>query len=126
MFTFHGIHKSWKYWTSPLPKSWVLRIHIGQGFLFGNNFEWVYKAYISAAGRKKTLPITVELYSAIFGSTSLTVSRWMKEALKLARINVSIFKCHSARVESSSKASTAVFSLEDILARGSWSIADIL
>ena len=52
---------------------------------------------------------------------SSTVSRWIKEALKLAGIDVSIFKGHSTRETSSSKASKAGLSPVDILARGSWS-----
>ena len=53
--------------------------------------------------------------------SSSTVSRWIKEALKLAGIDVSIFKGHSKRTASSSKVSKAGLSLADILARGSWS-----
>ena len=48
---------------------------------------------------------------------SSTVSRRIKETLKLAEIDVSIFKGHSTRAASSSKASKVGLSL----ARGSWS-----
>lgn len=56
--------------------------------------------------------------------SSLTVSRWIKEALKLTGIDVSILKGHSTRAVSSSKASKAGLSLADISlypGRGSWS-----
>ena len=64
VFTFHKLHKSWKYGKTP-PSLEFPRIYKGQGPLCGNNFESVYKAYISAAFRKKALPSTVELYSSI-------------------------------------------------------------
>ena len=47
--------------------------------------------------------------------SSSTVSRWIKKALKLAGIDVSIFKGHSTRAMSSSKANKAGCSLADIL-----------
>ena len=51
--------------------------------------------------------------------SNTTVSRWIKESLKLLGIDVSIFKGHSTRAASSSKASKAGLSLADILTRGS-------
>ena len=53
--------------------------------------------------------------------SSSTVSKWIKEALKLAGTDVSIFKGHSTRAASSSKAIKVGLCLSDILARGSWS-----
>ena len=52
--------------------------------------------------------------------SSSAISRLIMEALNLTGINVSIFKGHSARAESSSKAIKASFSMADILARSSW------
>ena len=43
--------------------------------------------------------------------SSSTVTRWIKGTLKLARIDVSIFKGHSTRAASSSKSSKAGLSL---------------
>ena len=53
--------------------------------------------------------------------SSSTVSRWIKEAVKLGGIDVSIFKGHSTRTASSAKVSKADLSLVDILTRCSWS-----
>ena len=53
--------------------------------------------------------------------SSSTVSRWIKEGLKLAGIDVAIFNGRSVRVASSSNASKSNLTLEYILARSSWS-----
>ena len=56
--------------------------------------------------------------------SSSTVSRRIKEALKLTGIDVSILKGHSTRAVSSSKASKVGLSLADTSlypGRGSWS-----
>ena len=49
------------------------------------------------------------------------VSRWIKETIKLAGIELSIFKGHSTRAGSSSKASKAGLFQAVMLAIGSWS-----
>ena len=50
-----------------------------------------------------------------------TVSRWVKEVLKLAGINTELFKAHSVRSASSSKAFVYGLSLSTILNQGNWS-----
>ena len=49
-----------------------------------------------------------------------TLARWVKETMHLSGIDTSIFKAHSCRSASSSKASLSV-SLESILKAGQWS-----
>ena len=50
---------------------------------------------------------------------SLTVSRWIKEILKKT-VDVDVFKGHSTRSASTSKACLSGISVDDILSRGSW------
>ena len=50
-----------------------------------------------------------------------TVSRWLKEALKLAGIDTSTFTGHSTRAASTSKAKVTGVSIQDIVKRGHWS-----
>ena len=50
-----------------------------------------------------------------------TISGWLKKTLKQAGINNDLFKAHSARSASSSKASVGGAPLVEILKRGSWS-----
>ena len=51
---------------------------------------------------------------------SLTVSRWIKEILKKTGVDVDVFKGHSTRSASTSKACLSGISVDDILSRGSW------
>ena len=54
--------------------------------------------------------------------SSSAASRWIKETLKLAGIDVPIFNGYSTRAASSSKVSKAGLSLvDDIFGRSSWS-----
>ena len=50
-----------------------------------------------------------------------TISRWIKETLKIAGINTEIFKGHSSRSAASTGAGLAGASTSDILNMGSWS-----
>ena len=52
---------------------------------------------------------------------SSTVSRWLKQILGLAGIDTSIFKGHSTRSASSSKAEVSGASVSDIMKQGHWS-----
>ena len=52
---------------------------------------------------------------------SSTVSRWIKEILKETRVDVDVFKGHSTRSASTSKACLSGISVDDILSRRSWS-----
>ena len=52
---------------------------------------------------------------------SCTISGWLKKTLKQTGINTDLFKDHSTRSASGSKASVCGAPLVDILKRGSWS-----
>ena len=55
------------------------------------------------------------------GVSSSTVSRWIVEMLSLSGIDTDMFKGHSTRSASSSKASVQGVPLQEILKRGHWS-----
>ena len=50
-----------------------------------------------------------------------TVSRWLGQVLAMAGINTEVFKAHSTRAASSSKAEVTGVSLTDIIKQGHWS-----
>ena len=52
---------------------------------------------------------------------SATFARWIKEVLSLAGIDTNIFKSHSVRSASTSKAKALGLTTKDILAKGNWS-----
>jgi site-specific recombinase XerD len=52
--------------------------------------------------------------------TSSTVGRWIKEQLKEAGIDTSVFSAHSTRGAGASKASSAGVSIQSILNQGHW------
>ena len=49
-----------------------------------------------------------------------TVSRWLGQVLAMAGINTEVFKAHSTRAASSSKAEVTGVSLTDIIKQGHW------
>ena len=52
-----------------------------------------------------------------------TVSRWLGQVLAMAGINTEVFKAHSTRSASSSKAEVTGVSLTDVIKQGHWSQA---
>ena len=50
-----------------------------------------------------------------------TISRWLRDILQRAGIDVSVYKAHSTRAASSSKAAAQYFPIEKILKSGGWS-----
>ena len=57
------------------------------------------------------------------GSQSSTIANWVKLVLKMAVNDSSLYKAHSCRSPSTSKAKVLGISLKDILKRGQWSWA---
>ena len=53
--------------------------------------------------------------------TSATIARWLREVLKLAGVDVSIFSGHSVRGASTSAAAGAGITTNDILKAADWS-----
>ena len=67
---------------------------------------------------KQLLLSSIRPHNAV---VSCTISGWLKKTLKQAGINTDLFKAHSTRSASSSKASVGRAPLVEILKRGSWS-----
>ena len=82
--------------------------------------EYINRTYQRRAEKRRPQLLLSFIQPYVEVSTS-TVSRWIKEVLKLAGIDISIFKGHSTSAASSFKASKADLSLADILSGGSWS-----
>ena len=101
-----------------LPKSWVLWIHRWQGVVTTLD-EYIKRTYLRRTGKRRSQLLLRFIHPYVEVSRS-TVSWWIKETLKLAGIDISIFKRHSTRAVSSSEASKTGFSVSDILARGCW------
>jgi len=78
---------------------------------------------------KKTKPLRAEQFHQLFISfikphkpvTSSTIARWLKETLSAAGIDTEIFKAHSVRGASTSKAAESGISSAEILVAADWS-----
>ena len=82
--------------------------------------EYIKRTYQRRAEKRRS-QLLLSFIQPYVEVSSSTVSRCIKEALKLAGIDASIFKGHPTRASFSSKASEAGLSLADILGKGSWS-----
>ena len=120
IFTFHKLRKSWRKGKAPpklyfykYPKDHELCVVSALNEYLKRTETW------RSNGDKFQLLLSyirphVEVYSS-------TVSRWIKEILKETRVDVDVFKGHSTRSASTSKACLSGISVDDILSRGSWS-----
>ena len=118
VFTFHKLHKSWNYGKAPPSLEFCEYTEDRDLCVVTTLNEYIKRTYQRRAEKRRSQLLLSFIQSCVEMSSS-TVS--LKEVLKLAEIDVLIFKCHSTRAASSSKASKAGLSLADILARGSWS-----
>lgn len=73
--------------------------------------------------RVKTSKLFVSYTAPHKAITRDTISRWIKTTLALSGINTDIFKAHSTRAASTSKAKKADIPVEDILKAAGWSNA---
>ena len=53
--------------------------------------------------------------------TKPSIARWIKDILAMAGININIYKAHSTRSASTSKAESLGLSIEEIVEQGNWS-----
>ena len=120
VFTFHRLHKSWKYGKAPPSLEFCEYTEDRDLCVVTTLNQYIKRTYQRRAEKRRS-QLLLSFIQPYVEVSSSTVSRWIKEVLKLAGIDVSIFKGHSTRATSSSKASKAGFSLADILARGTWS-----
>ena len=56
--------------------------------------------------------------------TTSTVSRWLKETLRLSGIDITVYKSHSVRAAATSAAQLLNVTIEDILSAGGWAAAE--
>ena len=119
-FAFHKIHKSWKYGKAPPNLEFCKYTEDRDLCVVTTLNEYIKRTYQRRAEKRRS-QLLLSFIQPYVEVSSSTVSRWIKETLKLAGIDVFIFKGHSTREASPSKASKAGLSLADILARGSWS-----
>ena len=79
--------------------------------------------------RKKLVPVDNKAFIVTYGkphkpASADTISRWIKDTLKDAGINVDVFTSHSCRSASTSKALSVGVPLHEILKRANWSQAE--
>ena len=92
----------------------------------GNEKLCIFKCLQSYIGIRNTL-VTRDIKDLIISyrkphkPVSLeTISRWIKDELSKAGVDTSVFKAHSCRSASSSKARDAGISVSEILKKGGW------
>ena len=120
VFIFHKLHKSWKYGKAPPSLEFCEYIEDRDLCVVTTLNEYIKHTYQRCTEKRRS-QLLLSFIQPYVEVSSSAVSRWIKETLKLAGIDVSIFKGHSTRAASSSKTSKAGLSRADILARGSWS-----
>ena len=71
---------------------------------------------------RKILPIIIHGYPimAIHGYPWSSIARWLKQVLRLAGVDSSVFTAHSFRSSSTSSAKAAAIPVATILGRGQW------
>ena len=120
IFTYSKLHKSWKKGSKP-PSLSFTEFPEDEDLCVVKTL----KTYLARSGqwRQNGQP-TQLLLSHIkphIAVSSDTIARWIKTILKEAGINTQVFTAHSTRSASTSKAHSQGATLEEILARGSWS-----
>ena len=112
VFTIHKLHKSWKYGKAP-PSLEFCEYTEDRDFCVVTTLNEYIKRTYQRRAEKRRCQLLLSFVQPYVEVSSTIISRWIKEALKLAGIDVSIFKGHSARATSSSKASKAGLSLAE-------------
>ena len=75
--------------------------------------------------RRELVPPEIKQFLVTYGkphkaASDDTISRWIKNTISSAGIDIDVFKAHSTRSASSSKAKKVVIPYTEILKRGSW------
>ena len=120
-FSFNKLSKSWRQQQKPPAVEFCgysddkdLCVVTALDEYMLRSFEWRKES-----NQTQLLLGTIRPYKKI----SSTNSRWIKTVLKLDGVDINIFKGHSKRAASTSKAAVSGISLCEILERGSWSRA---
>ena len=121
MFTFGKLHKAWRKGKSP-PSLKVYSFEEDTKLCVVATLEEYLKRTKVWRGKDKSqlLLSFVKPHNPVVSST---ISGWIKNVLREAGIDTKIFKGHSKRSASTSKAGLTGLSVTDILERGSWTNA---
>ena len=121
MFTFGKLHKAWRKGKSP-PSLKVYSFEEDTKLCVVATLEEYLKRTKVWRGKDKSqlLLSFVKPHNPVVSST---ISGWIKNVLREAGIDTKIFKGHSTRSASTSKAELTGLSVTDILERGSWTNA---
>ena len=114
MFTFGKLHKAWRKGKSP-PS---LKLY---SFVVTTLEDYLKRTKVWRGKDKCQLLLSFVIpHNPVVSST---ISGWIKNVVREAGIDTKIFKGHSTRSASTSKAGLAGLSVTDILERGSWTNA---
>ena len=121
MFTFGKLHKAWRKGKSP-PSLKVCSFEEDTKLCVVATLEKYLKRTKFWRGKDKS-ELLLSFAKTHNPVVSSTISGWIKNVLREAGIDTKIFKGHSTRSASTSKAGLAGLSVKDILERGSWTNA---
>ena len=120
IFTFHKLHKSWTKVKKP-PKLYFYKYPKDQELCVVsalNEYLKRTKTWRTNRDKFQLLLSYIKFHVVVHSSTD---SKWIKEILKETWVDVDVFKGHSTRSASTSKACLSGISVDDILSQGSWS-----
>ena len=119
-FYFSNLHKSWRKGQAH-PAITYFAFHEDKALCVVETLnEYINRSKPRRESKheKQFLLSSIRPHNAV---VSCTISGWLKKALKQVGINTDLFKAHSIRSGSGSKASVGGASLVEILKRESWS-----
>ena len=120
IFTFHKLHKSWRKVKAP-PKLYFYKYPKDQKLCVVsalNEYLKGTKTWRTNGDKVQLLLSYIKFHVEVHSSTD---SKRIKEILKETWVDVDVFKGHSTRSASTSKACLSGISVDDILSQGSWS-----
>ena len=93
----------------------------------GSFAQWKLCHYLHLATklRKQSSHLFIALVKPHNPAAPCTIARWLKEALKMSGIDISIFTAHSIRDASSSAAADLGITTSDILKAADWSTESV-
>ena len=120
VFYFNKLHKSWKRGKAPPCITYQAYSDDPDLCVVEALNEYINRTqeWRKDSERSQLLLGTVKPHKPVVSST---ISGWLKKLMARAGINTEIFKGHSTRSASTSKARSVGVPLEEILKRGSWS-----
>ena len=120
MFNFRQLHKSWRKGAPPPSLKFYSYPEDNDMCVVATIKEYLHRTQGWRTENKKS-QFFLSVINPHREVACSTISGWIKKLMTDVGINTDIFKAHSTRSASSTKASLAGLSLPDILKRGSWS-----